>query len=190
MKLSDYVIRFLYSSGIRRIFMLTGGGCMHLVDSVGRQEGLEYICCLHEQACAFAAQAHAEFTSEPSAVLVTNRVPEERTPLQAWRPLGSTPLHASSSPAKSSVPIRCADAACVRWDHRNLTSSPLSLPLPSSQKPSSIRTVLDLELEKAPGILRLQADAGRSGLRFRLMSNRRSSMRTRLVGFVAGTTVA
>ena len=51
--------------------MLTGGGCMHLVDSVGRQEGLEYVCCLHEQACAFAAQAHAEFTSTASAVLVT-----------------------------------------------------------------------------------------------------------------------
>jgi len=51
--------------------MLTGGGCMHLVDSVGRQEGLEYVCCLHEQACAFAAQAHAEFTSQASAVLVT-----------------------------------------------------------------------------------------------------------------------
>jgi len=44
---------------------------MHLVDSVGRQPGLEYVCCLHEQACAFAAQAHAEFTSTPSAVLVT-----------------------------------------------------------------------------------------------------------------------
>lgn len=51
--------------------MLTGGGCMHLVDSVGRQPGLEYVCCLHEQAAAFAAQAHAEFTSMPSAVLVT-----------------------------------------------------------------------------------------------------------------------
>jgi acetolactate synthase I/II/III large subunit len=51
--------------------MLTGGGCMHLVDSVGRQEGLEYVCCLHEQACAFAAQAHAEFTSTAGAVLVT-----------------------------------------------------------------------------------------------------------------------
>ncbi|WP_109486753.1 thiamine pyrophosphate-binding protein [Occallatibacter savannae] len=70
-KLSDYVMRFLHGAGIRRIFMLTGGGCMHLVDSVGRQEGLEYVCCLHEQACAFAAQAHAEFTSEASAVLVT-----------------------------------------------------------------------------------------------------------------------
>ena len=71
MKLSDYVIRFLHDSGIQRIFMLTGGGCMHLVDSVGQQKGFEYVCCLHEQACAFAAQAHAEFTSSPSAVLVT-----------------------------------------------------------------------------------------------------------------------
>ena len=64
-------MRFLHDAGIHRIFMLTGGGCMHLVDSVGRQPALEYVCCLHEQACAFAAQAHAEFTNAPSAVLVT-----------------------------------------------------------------------------------------------------------------------
>lgn len=51
--------------------MLTGGGCMHLVDSVGRQRGLEYVCCLHEQAVAFAAQAHAEFTGSLAAALVT-----------------------------------------------------------------------------------------------------------------------
>ena len=70
-KLSDYVIRFLHDAGIRRIFMLTGGGCMHLVDSVGRQAGLEYVCCLHEQAASFAAQAHAEYMSSTSAVLVT-----------------------------------------------------------------------------------------------------------------------
>jgi len=70
-KLSDYVIRFLHDAGIKRLFMLTGGGCMHLVDSVGRQPGLEYVCCLHEQAASFAAQAHAEFASSPSAVLVT-----------------------------------------------------------------------------------------------------------------------
>ena len=51
--------------------MLTGGGCMHLVDSVGRQQGLEYVCCLHEQAVAFATQAHAEFTGSLAAALVT-----------------------------------------------------------------------------------------------------------------------
>lgn len=44
---------------------------MHLVDSVGRQPGLEYVCCLHEQAVAFAAQAHAEFTSALAGALVT-----------------------------------------------------------------------------------------------------------------------
>lgn len=51
--------------------MLTGGGCMYLVDSVGRQPGLEYVCCLHEQAVAFAAQAHAEYTGSLAAALVT-----------------------------------------------------------------------------------------------------------------------
>ena len=44
--------------------MLTGGGCMHLVDSFGRQEGMEYVCCLHEQAVSFATQAYAEYTSD------------------------------------------------------------------------------------------------------------------------------
>jgi acetolactate synthase-1/2/3 large subunit len=70
-KLSDYVIRRLREAGVDRIFMLTGGGCMHLVDSVGSSPGLDYVCCLHEQAVAFAAQAHAEFTGKLAAALVT-----------------------------------------------------------------------------------------------------------------------
>ncbi|WP_263419084.1 thiamine pyrophosphate-binding protein [Terriglobus albidus] len=70
-KLSDYIMQFLVDRGVHRIFMLTGGGCMHLVDSVGRQAGLEYVCCLHEQGVAFAAQAHAEYTGTLSAALVT-----------------------------------------------------------------------------------------------------------------------
>jgi acetolactate synthase-1/2/3 large subunit len=44
---------------------------MHLVDSFGRQEGIDYVCCLHEQAVSFATQAYAEYTSELSAALVT-----------------------------------------------------------------------------------------------------------------------
>jgi len=51
--------------------MLAGGGCMHLVDSFGRQKGMEYVCCLHEQSASFAAQAYAEYTSELSVALVT-----------------------------------------------------------------------------------------------------------------------
>jgi acetolactate synthase-1/2/3 large subunit len=44
---------------------------MHLVDSFGRQENIEYVCCLHEQAVSFATQAYAEYTSDLSAALVT-----------------------------------------------------------------------------------------------------------------------
>ena len=70
-KLSDYVIELVAATGIKHIFMLTGGGCMHLVDSVGRTVGLEYVCCLHEQACSFAAEAYAEYTDGLGVVLVT-----------------------------------------------------------------------------------------------------------------------
>lgn len=70
-KLSDYITQFLTDRGIRHVFMLAGGGCMHLVDSVGRQKGMDYICCLHEQTAAFAAQAYAEYSGGLSGTLVT-----------------------------------------------------------------------------------------------------------------------
>jgi acetolactate synthase I/II/III large subunit len=70
-KLSDYVIEFVASTGVKQIFMLTGGGCMHLVDSVGSNPDLEYVCCLHEQACAFAAEHYAEYTGGLGVALVT-----------------------------------------------------------------------------------------------------------------------
>src|SRR5207302_11441704 len=70
-KLSDYVMEFVAGTGVKHIFMLTGGGCMHLADSVGRTPALEYICPLHEQACAFAAEAYAEMTNGLGVVLVT-----------------------------------------------------------------------------------------------------------------------
>src|ERR1700730_7070810 len=70
-KLSDYVIEFVAASGVKHIFMLTGGGCMHLTDSVGSNQQLDYVCCLHEQACAFAAEAYAEYTNHLGVALVT-----------------------------------------------------------------------------------------------------------------------
>jgi acetolactate synthase-1/2/3 large subunit len=38
--------------------MLPGGGCMHLVDSLGKNKNIEYTACLHEQAAAIAAEAN------------------------------------------------------------------------------------------------------------------------------------
>ncbi len=70
-KLSDYVFQFLEQKGIRHAFMLPGGGAMHLDDSIGKSN-IEYVCCLHEQAAAIAAEAYGQHTNTPGLVLVTS----------------------------------------------------------------------------------------------------------------------
>ena len=72
MKLSDYVFRFISGLGVRHVFMLPGGGAMHLVDSLGHCPGLEFICNLHEQAAAIAAEAYAKVTNNLGVALVTS----------------------------------------------------------------------------------------------------------------------
>ncbi len=57
MKLSDYVVRFLEEEGVRSVFMVAGGGIMHLMESVSRSKKIEYMCPHHEQAAAMAAEA-------------------------------------------------------------------------------------------------------------------------------------
>lgn len=70
MKLSDLVFKHLKNQGLDAVFMLSGGGIMHLVDSLGRSE-INYICCHHEQAAAIAAQAYAMYQNKLGCCLVT-----------------------------------------------------------------------------------------------------------------------
>lgn len=70
-KLSDYVMQFVAAQGVRHVFLLPGGGCMHLVDSLGRCRELEFVCNLHEQACAIAADAYGQYTNNLGVCLVT-----------------------------------------------------------------------------------------------------------------------
>ena len=71
MKLSDYVIRFVADQGVKHVFMLPGGGAMHLNDSLGRCPNIQYVCNLHEQACAIAAEAYARVTNNLGVAMVT-----------------------------------------------------------------------------------------------------------------------
>ena len=70
-KLSDYVMEVLVQNGVKHLFLLPGGACMHLVDSVEKTKGLDFVACLHEQAAAFAAEASAEYGNTLGAALVT-----------------------------------------------------------------------------------------------------------------------
>lgn len=70
-KVSDYIIKFLVERGVRDIFLVSGGGIMHLVDSVGKNTEIKYYCNYHEQACAHSAEAFSRVTGKLGACLVT-----------------------------------------------------------------------------------------------------------------------
>ncbi len=70
-KVSEYVASFLADFGVRHVFMVTGGGAMHLNDAFGRETRIQYICNHHEQACAMAAEGYARVTGKVGVLNVT-----------------------------------------------------------------------------------------------------------------------
>lgn len=72
MKVSDYVICFLADLGVKHVFYVSGGGAMHLNDSLGRNERMEGVCMLHEQGASIAAEAYARISENYGVCLVTS----------------------------------------------------------------------------------------------------------------------
>ena len=69
-KLSDYIGKRLKEKyNIDRFFMVSGGGAMHLNDSLGRY--IPYTACHHEQACSIAAEGYARVNEKLAVVNVT-----------------------------------------------------------------------------------------------------------------------
>jgi len=71
-KLSDWVANKLADQGIRDVFMLTGGGAMHLNHSLGTHPRLKTTFTHHEQALAMAAEAYYRLTNRLAVVNVTS----------------------------------------------------------------------------------------------------------------------
>lgn len=71
-KLSNWVADQLVAHGIRDVFMLTGGGAMHLNHSIGTHPALTTTFCHHEQALAMAAEAYGRHSNRLAVVNVTS----------------------------------------------------------------------------------------------------------------------
>ncbi len=71
MKLSEYIIQFLAREGVKHIFLLPGGGCMHLTDAVAKNKQVSFVACLHEQGAAIAADGYAQYSRSLGVALVT-----------------------------------------------------------------------------------------------------------------------
>lgn len=70
-KVSDYIANYLAQAGIKHVFMLTGGGAMHLNNSLGKHPGLQVVFNHHEQASAMAAESYARLSNRMAVVNVT-----------------------------------------------------------------------------------------------------------------------
>lgn len=115
MRVADYIAEFIYKSGVKDVFMLSGGGIMHLTDGLACNKDLNIICLHHEQSVSMALEAYARtngnlgvgyFTTGPG---VTNSI----TGLAgAW--LDSTPCLFISGQAKRKQTVHKAGVPGLR----------------------------------------------------------------------------
>ncbi|MEI7842798.1 MAG: thiamine pyrophosphate-binding protein [Gallionellaceae bacterium] len=114
-RVADYIAQRLQEWGVETVYMLSGGGMMHLVDSVGRADSLRAICNHHEQCSAIAADAEARFsgrigvcyaTSGPGATNVLTGL------VGAWQ--DSSPVLFLTGQSKSTQTIQGSGIAGLR----------------------------------------------------------------------------
>lgn len=106
MRVSDYIAEYLKKIGIRKIFLVSGGGMMHLIDAIAKT-GLTYVCNHHEQASAISAEGYARMshglgvcyaTSGPGATNILTGL------VSAWQ--DSSPVLFVTGQSKRSQTIR------------------------------------------------------------------------------------
>ena len=71
MKLSDYVLKFVADLGVKHVFLVTGGGAMHLNASLAGETRITPICNSHEQAAAICAEGYAKASHGLGVCMVT-----------------------------------------------------------------------------------------------------------------------
>ena len=69
---SDLVADFIAKNLSSKVFLVTGGACAFIVDSIGRHKKIDYVCFQHEQAAAMAADAAWRTTGKLGVTVATS----------------------------------------------------------------------------------------------------------------------
>lgn len=72
MRVSDYVAKFISNVGVKDVFTIPGGGCIHLNDAFERESSIRVIGNHHEQACALSAEGYARMNGHLGVCVVTS----------------------------------------------------------------------------------------------------------------------
>lgn len=72
-RVADYIISFIYDKlKVNDIFMISGGGIMHLTDAIGCHGKIRYVCSHNEQATSMEADGYAKLRGDFGVALVTS----------------------------------------------------------------------------------------------------------------------
>ena len=110
-RVADYIADFIEKIGVNNVFLLPGGGAMHLVDAVGKNSKIEVVACLHEQAAAISAEAYSRISENIGVAMVTTG------------PGATNAITAVAGAWIESVPLMIISGQCKRSDM--LRDSPL-----------------------------------------------------------------
>lgn len=69
-KVSDLIIEFLENKKLNTAFTVSGGGCIHLIDSL-RRSGMNVICPHHEQSALMASEGYYRLSNKMAVNIVT-----------------------------------------------------------------------------------------------------------------------
>mgnify|MGYP006094300391 FL=1 len=110
-RVADYIADFIEKIDVKNVFLLPGGGAMHLVDAVGKNKNIEVVACLHEQAAAISAEAYSRISENIGVAMVTTG------------PGATNAITAVAGAWIESVPLIIISGQCKRSDM--LRDSPL-----------------------------------------------------------------
>ena len=71
-KLSDFVASFLVKKGVKKVYAVPGEANVHILDSIGRYDGLDYAVFQNEKSASYAAEAAIKLTNKPGILLVSS----------------------------------------------------------------------------------------------------------------------
>ena len=71
-KVSDFLFELLRINNAKNIFLVPGGGNMHLTDAVKRNKKLSYTSFFHEQSASIAAESYSRSNNNLGVALVTS----------------------------------------------------------------------------------------------------------------------
>ena len=72
MRVTDYIFKYLADYGVKHVFLVTGGGAMHLNDALKNENRIKYFCTYHEQGAAIAAEGYARAKGSLAVVNVSS----------------------------------------------------------------------------------------------------------------------